>query len=378
MTVLCLCVVVFLSSCKKPETGPADMTPTYSLAEKLLNDGKIDDAISVLQGVADADSKDWEAFNLIGSIETARDRLDDAEAYLKRALDVDPGHPEVFSNLGVVELKRGNWDKALTFFFTAEKLDPTFVPALYNIGTLLQGNENFARAEQYYTRVIEQDPSHVMAHYKRAAARLGMKKYDAAVSDYEAVLRINPELLSARADLGFAYITMQKFLDAEFQFKQAVSARPDFARAWYGLGVAQRELESYADAAVSFKKAVELDGSAADYHVDLALALLATGGVDEAGRHMENALSLAPRDGRTTYMAAVFYDDTKRPAQAIPLYERSIALGYQVQKSKLYLAENYIKSGDSKRAGSVLKGLISEAPAGSGIHDAAVQLLESI
>jgi tetratricopeptide (TPR) repeat protein len=378
LAVSLLCAATGLSSSKKPETRLLDMTPTYSLAEQLLNDGKIDDGIAMLEQIAEANPADWEALNLIGTIETARGKLDEAESTLMRALDVDPTRPQVFSNLGVVELKRRNWDKALTYFFTAEKLDPTFVPALYNIGTLLQGNENFTQADQYYTRVIEQDPTHLMAHYKRAAARIGMKKYDAAVSDYKAVLRMDPALTSARADLGFTYFSMAKYVDAELQFKQVLSESPEFARGWYGLGISQREMEHYSDAVISFKKAVALEGSADNYHVDLALALLAVGQVDEAAGHMEKAILLGPKNGRTIYMAAVFYDDAQRPLKAIPLYEQSIALSYQVQKSKLYLAENYIKSGDPQPAKSVLKELISETPSGSEIHDAAVQYLQKI
>lgn len=376
-----LLTTIMLSSCTPSDQKSEPQAANYRQVEKLLDSGKTDEAISLLKQLASDQPTDWEAYNLLATIAIAQSRLDDADQLLQTAMNIDPTQARIWNNLGILEIKRGNTKTALTNFLVAEKNDPELTEALFNIATILQANKNFTKADEYYTRVITKQPEHLEAHYKRAANRLGMQNYDGAVDDYMKVLELRPTLVSARADLGFAYIEMNKVLEAEIQFKQAVHDNPALARSWYGLGLAQHRLEAYQDAVLALTKAVELAPQEGEYLIDLSLSMLGAQGTDSfaaVDQKIQQALQIAPNQGRVVYMAAVMYDDMNRPTEAIPLYERAIALDYQTARVSLYLGQNYAKTGDKSRARKVFQTLVEKFPPGSPIHDAARSSLQQI
>ena len=70
----------------------------------------------------------------------------------------------------------------------------------------------------------------------------------------------------------------------------------DDAGAWADMGRADIGLERTAEAVNAFRRAAELAPASAGAHMNLALALAATGALNEAEREYRAALTLAPND----------------------------------------------------------------------------------
>ena len=67
-----------------------------------------------------------------------------------------------------------------------------------------------------------------------------------------------------------------------------------------------------------------------------------------------------------------------RPEKAIPYYQRAIDLGFANPSVRLYLAQNYLKTGQKKQAETLLREISASAAAGDAIREKANQLLKSM
>lgn len=375
MGILCLC----LAACAWPRFGHAADDAMIRAAETHIAAGAFDKAETALKDFVGRNPEDAEAWNLLGNVVFKLGRIDDAHAHYRKALDLDPADPRVFNNLGALRLAKGDTAEALTYFLTAARLDPKFAEALYNAGMLLQSGGHLDKAVAHYSQALQAAPDHVMARYKRAAALWGLDNIAAAVADYEAVVRLDPMLVGARADLAFALLQQGRNQEAIPHFEAALAQTPGLARGHYGLGLARRALGEYESALASFRKAVELDGARTDYRVEMAFAIMVLNRENaraECERELLRAVQADPDNARAVFLTGVFFDDTDRPERAVEYYRKALGLGYEPLKSKLYLAENLIKTGEKKEAETLLREVLEAERAGSPVHRRADELLQ--
>jgi len=352
----------------------------FKEVETYLNAGNVAEAVRVLKEIIQKNPKSGDAYSLLGNLALAGGDLQSAEQYYSDALETDPARAEFHNNLGILELKKGNGDRALDGFLLAIKLDPMLPEANYNVGNIMLANGHVARAEKHYLSVIQMKPDHAGAHYRMAVIRKDEGRTLEAIGEYRKALDGNPALVDARADLGLTLIEAKKYPEAEVVLRAAVQQAPSMARAQYGLGLALKESGKTKEAVDHLSRATELDRKKPDYHVDLAFAVLALrqpGGVAKCESLLKEALQVEPSHKRANYLTGVFYDDWGKPDRAIQYYKRAIELGYNVPKAKLYLAENYVKTGEKAKARKILKELVSSLPAEDKIHEKAKRLLQA-
>jgi tetratricopeptide (TPR) repeat protein len=129
-------LLVFLT----PVCGRTD--ETYRQALDKLEAGKLQKALSLLDGVTEKRPDFAEAWNNKGSIYLTTGNYPEAKRSFEKALQIKPEYPKARANLGTAYLKQGETEKAITAFKGALEIDPENEEANYNLGNVYikQGN----------------------------------------------------------------------------------------------------------------------------------------------------------------------------------------------------------------------------------------------
>ncbi|MBI2373528.1 MAG: hypothetical protein HYV07_05960 [Deltaproteobacteria bacterium] len=137
----------------------------YQMAKvgyEFLNEGKLDQARSVFEGLAALDPYDAYFHSVLGAIAQRRNALVDAERHYSRALEINPFFAPTYANRGEVRLAFGNLDAAIKDLLEALRLDSELKdPATQRARALLNTIRSQAEA-------VQNDPLKAMAAAKKA------------------------------------------------------------------------------------------------------------------------------------------------------------------------------------------------------------------
>ncbi len=117
------------------EAGRVSLSQMFGLAKQeieaiaalgfqLYEQGKVDDAEAIFNGLIALDSHVYYGYAGLGALALAEEKLDEASRWLTRAAELNPQDPTVHANLGEAHLRQAKFDEAAEEFQKALKLDP--------------------------------------------------------------------------------------------------------------------------------------------------------------------------------------------------------------------------------------------------------------
>lgn len=192
---------------------------TLAEAQELLDAGRPEAALALLDALLEKDKKNAQALLLRS---TARFLLDDVaagEADLDRALELDPGLRQGWLNRAALDLAEKRHDSALEALLKARDLDPAAPDNDINLGAVLLLKGELGRASQHFQRYLEQSPGSAEAYYL-VATNYAMSGYAALAVEHlrRAIEQEERSRLRARADANFVG------LEANPQFRELLAA----------------------------------------------------------------------------------------------------------------------------------------------------------
>lgn len=104
-----------------------DKAAQYKMAEtgfQLLQQGKLDDAKKVFEGLLSLDPRDAYFHMVLGSIAQRRNQFEDSERHYSRSLRINPYSPSALANRGEVRVELGRLAEGLEDLKQAVKEDP--------------------------------------------------------------------------------------------------------------------------------------------------------------------------------------------------------------------------------------------------------------
>lgn len=108
----------------------------YDRAHDLMNQGKVQDGIALLEGVAEAAPTVSAPRIDLGIAYHREGDLEAAEEQLKRALEINPAHPVALNELGIVYRKTARFPQARQSYQAALDVYPGFHFARRNLAVL--------------------------------------------------------------------------------------------------------------------------------------------------------------------------------------------------------------------------------------------------
>jgi tetratricopeptide (TPR) repeat protein len=264
---------------------------------------KIDERIKT----AEADKKQVSIFYLTqGLILMNTGSLDDARTSLERAQIIAPDDPRVFVALGNLQRRRGADMVALTAFNNALKYTRNSHPdALLGTANLILDQDNpgkgYITASQYVKTLLEMEPPPsprelAEAHFVKA---LLISRVTADLPQFkdEAFKKELADKTGVSGDKSAA----AKEIDREEKEGLGLDrSNPELSLVKGRRLAAEGKID---EAAVELRKAIELNGTAAQYHVELAKVLMRKDGGDPAAEEvLKKALSLVPNSPKLLTM----------------------------------------------------------------------------
>ena len=155
-----LCLICFSAACL---AGPAEDTKD---ATKLYQQGKLDQALSKVNGALAQQPKDAQGRFLKGLILTEMKKGADAILVFTGLTEDYPELPEPYNNLAVLYASQGNYDKAKAALELAIHTHPSYSTAYENLGDI------YAQlARRSYDKVLQLDKSNVTAQSKQSMVK---------------------------------------------------------------------------------------------------------------------------------------------------------------------------------------------------------------
>jgi tetratricopeptide (TPR) repeat protein len=264
------------------------------LGSALLDQGKLDEAIHLLQEAVRVNADSAEAHYSLGFALGKKGQIEEAIRQFQEALRLRPAYPEAHNNLGIALGKKGQTEEAIRQFQEATRLKLDYAEAHYHLGLALGMKAQTDEAIRQFQIAIRIKPDYAEARYNLGNA-LGMKgQVDPAISEYQEALRLKPEYAEAHYDLGLAFGRKGQMDEAIRQLQEALRLRPDYAEAHYNLGLVLGMKGQTDEAIRQFLEAIRLKPDYAEAHNNLGIVLFRKGQMDEAIRQFQEALRLKP------------------------------------------------------------------------------------
>jgi tetratricopeptide (TPR) repeat protein len=354
LVILVVCLFEITSSAS-PQTSNAQST--YEQAIQLLQTGKNDDAMALIDAAIAAGARDPSLYNLRGlaASELGRDR--EAEESFRTVIRLTPKSAMGYTNLGVLLSKLGRHQDAASEFRESVQLDPRNFTALLGLGASLAALNKYDDAAKYLERAWNVHPGDFQAGYEWAHAlyetkqpsaakkvldRLSApKEPDAAVTYYSLAGVVAEALQDASAAqsyrLAYAirpgsyeiYLALvRSTLSAGFAPPQTgLPAPPDNLSAGQNLalGLLFISHDAYEEAIPRLEQAVQQDGSNDVATLNLALAYKAVGKSVAAIGLARRALERRPSAALYNMLAGV-EEDSGQYVDSVQHYQRAVEL----------------------------------------------------
>lgn len=260
---------------KAVEVNPADERGRTMLALSALKSGRSEQAMAELKSIASsAPGIDAEIALVMAHVQA--NRLDDAITVLDGMERKKPGGAVAPYFRGRIEQLREQRDKARAQFEQAIARDGSYAPAVVALALLDLDDGKPASAVARYEKLVAAAPKDVGARLGliAARARAGAKPEDVRGQLEEAV-KLFPDSDAARITLVGSLLDQRDAQGALKAARDGLARFPDNASLLQGQGLAELALGSHNQAAQSFSKAASLQPNSVEplmYMVDVQLA----------------------------------------------------------------------------------------------------------
>jgi tetratricopeptide (TPR) repeat protein len=288
-------------------------------------DGRLEQAARFYSEALEHDSRNSDAWNLLGRVWLAKGDFESAAACVIRAVRLRPDLPAFHATLGDILSAQGRGREAALCYREALRLEPLFQPALVNLGNLLQKEGRLEDAAVLYARAIEADSgcAEALNNLGNTLTALG-RGAEAAECFYEAVRR-HPDAPEAPVNLAALCLRDRRFREAEQWARAAVSLRPGLPQALSNLSLALLNQHRYAEAESPARQAVAQAPAAAHLLLNLGTLLLYQKRWEEAEQVTRRALQLDRQHPEADNNLGVILQFTGRLEQAAARFEDLLA-----------------------------------------------------
>jgi len=209
-----------------------------ALANFLLRQGRLEDALAPLLKSVQLDPDDFQARNNLGSVLLELRRLGEAEENFRQALALNPEYAQAHNNLGITLLERGCFEEAVACYRQALSLMPNFVEAHNNLGNGLKELGHLKKAEASYRQALVLNQDFAEGHYNLGNVLLRLREIGKAKKSYQQALELKPDYAQAHSGLGDVLLKRGQLNDAIASYRKCLELEPLEVKAHDGLNKA--------------------------------------------------------------------------------------------------------------------------------------------
>lgn len=275
---------------------------------------------------------------------------------------IDLQNSEARMMLGVIRAEQGEFISAEEHLRLALELDPEYADALYYIASVLQVRGELDAAFNSVKRAVELDPAFTDA--KQLLMRLQQAQDNPDLIQTSGVAAV---VISATSQQAFnqadSLLKQGKFSEAASYFETVTQQQPELAIAWFMLARTRGQMAQHTEAERCCREAIRLDDNLIAAHMMLASFLLMQGKVEEACKHSDKALQLAPEDVNAIALAANIAKHMGDPEKSYVLLSPLLEKGVQQINVALAFAMISKDIGRQQQAIDLMEKILDSDPA---------------
>ncbi|HUM34232.1 MAG TPA: tetratricopeptide repeat protein [Candidatus Saccharicenans sp.] len=175
-----------------------DVLSELDKANKLFNEGKIDEAINAYNAILEKNAEAYVINYSLGNCYFIKEDYNRAIEFYKKVYEKNPSFTNAIIGIGNAYINQNKVDEAMEWYnkLDISKIDDAVV--LYNIGSNYFNRSRHDLALKYYKRAVELEPNFVDALYQLGLTYLTLGNYQDSFNAFSEYLKYDSE--SARAE----------------------------------------------------------------------------------------------------------------------------------------------------------------------------------
>jgi predicted O-linked N-acetylglucosamine transferase (SPINDLY family) len=305
---------------------PQAAHPLIQTALEHLQRGAMAEASNLLAQVLTTQGNDANAHYLQGIALYQLGRKADALRHFQRAAEIQPAFVDALYNRGTVEADLGLVDVAVTSFQQVLKLDQNHLAAYGNLAGVLMDAGRFDEAVSCLSQLIVRMPHDPEGFYNRGTVLLAQKKAAEALNDFQKALALKPDHVLALCNQATALAQLARHDEAVAIAQRALGVDARCLAAHRVLTQIFNEMQKWDDAQRHAEIAVSLAPNDPEAQLALGDVLRARGAFAQAITHYDAAILARPTHGPSFVVRADAHRQLKNWGQAAADYKHAAAL----------------------------------------------------
>jgi tetratricopeptide (TPR) repeat protein len=318
-----ICVTTICSGQERPDPklrapdSTSARSSEFAPVETLLHQGKYDEAIAELQGLAARTPAPKNIARELGAAYYQKGDYLKAADYLKTAQSEDPKDNESIQLLGLSYYLAGRPAEAIPYLEKVQSWFPRAnVDAAYILGISYIQTKDYPKARTAFARMFDV-PADSAAGYLFTARMLLRQEFDPVAEEYaQKAATLDPKLPGAHQMLGELYLYKSRVPEAIEQFQKELSLNPASAPTYYKLADAYSRIQKYDDAERLLQRSIWLDATSTGPYILMGKVLEKKGEYELAVRALRRAAAMDPNNPMTHHLLGQTYRDMGRTKDA--------------------------------------------------------------
>jgi tetratricopeptide (TPR) repeat protein len=296
-----------------PQGAPSE----FAEARKLMQAGKLDEAIAEFQAVEARDPAVKGLALEMGAAYYKKSDFPKAIEYLKKATAEDPANSEAIQLLGLSYYLGGHPAEAIPLL---EKVQGWYsranVDASYILGICYIQTKNYDQARKAFGKMFDV-PTDSAASYLFTARMLLRQDYDPVAEEYaQKAAALDPKLPLVHFLLGELYLFKSRVPEAIAEFRKEMAINPANAAIYYKLADAYSRVQKYDEAERLLQRSIWLDATSTGPYILMGKVLEKKGEFDLAVRALQRAATMDPNNPTIHHLLGQTYRDMGKKEEA--------------------------------------------------------------
>jgi tetratricopeptide (TPR) repeat protein len=301
---------------------------SYDQIHRLTDQGKFDEALSVLTEIANSSSAAKNLAHEFGTVYYRKGDYLNAVSSLQKATAENPNDNEATQLLGLSLYLAGKPADAIPYLEKVQSWYPSAnVDAAYILGVAYIQTKQYANARGAFAKMFQVPPESPAAYLFTARLLLRFDFAPVAEEYSKKAVDLDPKLPLAHQLLGELYLYQSKIPEATAQFGQELAINPGNPAAYYKLADAYSRMQRFDEAEKLLQRSIWLDATSTGPYILLGKVLLKKGETQLAIRSLQRAISMDPSNHIPHHLLGQAYRDLGRAEDA----ERELKLAEQLQ-----------------------------------------------
>lgn len=326
MALFCVATVFGYAQQTAPPEAPAAPSPSADLASagKLMQQGKIDEAITALQKI-EVQNPATQGLDLeLGTAYYKKSDFPKAIDYLKKASAEDPNDKEAVQLLGMSYFAGGHPAEAIPLLEKVQGwVGRANVDSYYIVGICRIQTRDYDNARMSFAKMFDV-PGDSAAAYLFTARMLLRQEYDPVAEQYaQKAVSLDPKLPLVHFLLGELYMYKSRMPEAISEFQQELAINPAHAPTYYKLADAYSRVQKYDDAQRLLQRSIRLDATSSVPFILMGKVLEKKGEYDLAVLSLKHAVTMEPNNPTTHHLLGQAYRDMGKKEEAAAELKRA-------------------------------------------------------